>query len=111
MSVETFGERLRSIRELRGLSQQGLSDLLGGTPSRSTIANWEVGRRADIYVGELVALARALRVEPSALCPEVAPSTHEREVALSIHRLRQVLDDVTSHLRFDHPRTEGTRVQ
>lgn len=111
MSAETFGGRLRNVRQLRGLSQQGLSDLLGGTPTRSVIANWETGRRADMYVSEVVALARALCVAPITLCPELAASRHEQEVALSIHRLRQSLDAAASALCIDQLPTDEMRTR
>lgn len=69
--MSEFGERIAEIRRLRGLSALELSDALGGDPTRSTIANWETGRRKDISVREVVAVAKVLGVIPAAICPEL----------------------------------------
>ena len=58
-AVEIFGERLRSARELRGLSQRELSEKLGVPPS--SIAHFEGGRRKPSFEN-LYRLANALEV-------------------------------------------------
>mgnify|MGYP002508240749 FL=1 len=59
-----IGIRIRKYRELRGLSQKELSDLIGVSNSR--VSNWEQGinrPNADIISN----LCRALDVSPSEL--------------------------------------------
>jgi transcriptional regulator with XRE-family HTH domain len=60
MTTSTFGERLRRIREQRGLTQQELAERAG--IRYETINRIENGKHAEprVYVG--VALAKALGV-------------------------------------------------
>lgn len=62
-----IGERVRWYRNLRGLSAQDLADRMAGTMTRSVIANLEAGRKKDVTVTELTALAQALDVAPLSL--------------------------------------------
>ncbi|MFN8108380.1 MAG: helix-turn-helix transcriptional regulator [Thermoleophilia bacterium] len=42
--LEQFGDRLRSVREANGLSQQQLGDRVAGSPDPTIVARWEAGR-------------------------------------------------------------------
>lgn len=58
--VKALKDRLIHARELRGLTQQELADLVGC--SQSTIGNVEAGERHSLR--NLIDIARALRVSP-----------------------------------------------
>jgi len=60
---EIIGERLRSLRERRNLSQAQLSKLCGWATA-SRVGNYEVGVR-NIGVDDAVVLARVLDTTPS----------------------------------------------
>lgn len=62
-----IGERIRFYRTIRRLSARELADLTGGVLTRAVIANLEAGRKTDVTVTELVALAKALDVHPASL--------------------------------------------
>ena len=65
MQVEvTPGEMLRTLRELQGLSQQGLAELAG--MSQSNLSAIETGARM-MGRERALALARALKVHPAAI--------------------------------------------
>jgi transcriptional regulator with XRE-family HTH domain len=66
-SSRDFGKRLTKYRKLAGMTAQQLSDALGGELSRSVIANIESGRKSDVTVDQLLALAWALGVPPAIL--------------------------------------------
>jgi len=60
LALEIFGQRIRSLRTEKGLSQQQLADLIYVT--RKTVSNWESGNRMpDITM--LSRLAECLGVE------------------------------------------------
>ena len=59
-----FSEHLRELREKRGLSQQGLSDLAG--LNRNYVSDVERGRR-NPCLANIIKLAEALDVSPSEL--------------------------------------------
>lgn len=61
----TVGEKIKEARQLKGLTQQELADLLG-YKSRSSINKIEVGGR-DIPRSQIVVIARALGVTPAYL--------------------------------------------
>ena len=63
--MATIYDRIRALRESRGLSQQALADLLGYT-SRSSIAKIEKGL-VDLPQTKIVAFAEALGVSPAFL--------------------------------------------
>jgi transcriptional regulator with XRE-family HTH domain len=65
-----LAERVRRLRERQGMSAQDLADrctALGFPVQRSVLANLENGRRAQVSVGEVLVLARALNVSPVTL--------------------------------------------
>ena len=59
-----FAETIKQLRQDKKLSQQELSDMM--YVDRSTIANWESGRRMP-DAGMIFRLAKILNAEPSAL--------------------------------------------
>lgn len=76
-----LGDRLARYRKMAGLSAQELSDRLGGELSRSVIANIESGRKTDVTVDQLLALAWVLDVPPVALAlPLHEPFRHVQVV-------------------------------
>ena len=60
MDRQTLGERIRAMRELRGLSQQQVARAFGC--ARETVSNWERGERG-IEAPELARLARVFDVD------------------------------------------------
>lgn len=60
---EVIGERLKSLREERNLSQSGLAKLCGW-PTASRVGNYEIGSR-KIGVDDAIVLANALGTTPS----------------------------------------------
>lgn len=70
--------RILARRKELGMSARMLAEAVSaqGIPmNRSTLANIEVGRRADITTAELVAFARALKMTPIELL-EAPPCSH-----------------------------------
>ncbi|CAH5640399.1 helix-turn-helix domain-containing protein [Enterobacter hormaechei] len=61
--AETIGERLRTLRVAKGLSQAQLAKLCGWSTS-SRVANYEIGSR-NIGADDAIALARFLDASPS----------------------------------------------
>jgi transcriptional regulator with XRE-family HTH domain len=59
---EGIGERVANYRRLAGLTAQQLSDKLGGAMTRGVIANIETGRKTDLTLDQVIALAWALDV-------------------------------------------------
>lgn len=57
-------ERLAVLRKQKGLTQSALAEIIG--VEQPTIQRWEKGKR-EPELGQLIALARALNVEPGAL--------------------------------------------
>jgi len=85
----TLGQRIQELRRGRGLSQEGLGDLLG--VSRQAISKWEsditipevdkliaISRRFDISVGYLLGVEEACTTAPE---QEVSQELTERELA------------------------------
>jgi len=66
-----FGQRVKKLREQRGLTQRDLADRAGLT--RETISNYERGERIDPPLSALTALARALEVPVTELTTEPEP--------------------------------------
>ncbi|MCS5511338.1 helix-turn-helix domain-containing protein [Curtobacterium flaccumfaciens pv. betae] len=76
-----LGDRLARYRKMAGLSAQELSDRVGGELSRAVIANIESGRKSDITVDQLLALAWVLDIPPVALAlPVHQPFQHVQVV-------------------------------
>ncbi len=72
-----FGEALKNLRTGRNLSQQQLADML--FVNRSSVANWEAGRRIpDLVI--IMRLAQILEVDVSALTKVAATSRECAEV-------------------------------
>lgn len=67
-----YVKNLRDLRKAKGLTTHELEELTGGEVTRSVIANIECGRKSDINVDELIALAKALDVQPFVLDPRVS---------------------------------------
>ncbi|MEQ9325625.1 MAG: helix-turn-helix transcriptional regulator [Polyangiaceae bacterium] len=63
--VPTFGDRLRDLRESRGLSIGEASGRCG--MNRSTWHHYESGKRPNPTLAVVAAMARALEVEPHEL--------------------------------------------
>ena len=68
LTLESFGQRIKTLRTEKGLSQQQLADLIYVT--RKTVGNWETGNRIpDITM--LSRLAECLGVETYELIDEL----------------------------------------
>ncbi|WP_217708210.1 helix-turn-helix domain-containing protein [Nonomuraea rhodomycinica] len=63
--MATIGERIRSVRKRRGLTQQGLADLAG--VSASLIRKLEQDARRDVRLETLRKIAVALKVPTTSL--------------------------------------------
>jgi transcriptional regulator with XRE-family HTH domain len=66
-----FGQRVKKLREQRGLTQRDLADRAGLT--RETISNYERGERSDPPLSAITALAKALQVPVAELTAEPEP--------------------------------------
>ena len=56
--METIGQRIRAMRERRGLSQEKLGRAIGVT--KAVISSWEMDRVKNMQLRNLFALAYAL---------------------------------------------------
>ncbi len=70
--LKEFGKKIRGYREMRGLSQEKLGELVD--VSTKTIVLWETGK-SFIEYPTLVRLAKALDVEEAQLF-EIKPQNH-----------------------------------
>ena len=61
MEKEEIGKKIKILRKTRGLTQQQLADKLTPPVKRSTISNWEIGRRAP-SIHDLEKVSEALNV-------------------------------------------------
>lgn len=68
LTLDAFGQRIRTLRTQKGLSQQQLADLMYVT--RKTIGNWESGNRLP-DISMLTRLARQLGVDVYELLDEM----------------------------------------
>jgi transcriptional regulator with XRE-family HTH domain len=62
-----IGRRIKELRRRRGITAQGLADLVSATGVRCdrwTVTKLETGRRQNVTVVELLAFARVLEVAP-----------------------------------------------
>lgn len=82
----SLSERIRQLRQQRGLSQGALAQAVGC--SRSFIAKLEAGQREDVSLSLAIALAKALQVSLEELAGLRAPLEAER---------------IEDSLRPDHP--------
>lgn len=69
--MSSIGLNVARYRKAEGLSAAELSEKAGEGLSRSVIANLENGRKDDVTVKQLVALANALRVPPATLVADL----------------------------------------
>src|SRR5262249_29061409 len=67
-----LSERLKALREAKGLSQQELAT--GAGLSMSLVAKLEQGKKADPRVSTVLALAATLEVGPGAMLDNLAPA-------------------------------------
>jgi len=80
---KAISERIKTLREASGLSQQEVAVL--ADLSMSLVAKLEQGKKADPRTSTLLALATALKVQPGELInnlplgPEPSPSEGESE--------------------------------
>jgi len=90
LSKEKIGERVRTFREQRGLSQGKLAKLLGTHPQ--SISQIERGIRG-ISLQQVVRFARALEISSDELLGEVRPVTPiqaDRRMVLRLQRLQRL---------------------
>lgn len=86
MSAE-IGRKIKYLRKSKGLTQEDLSLKLGGDPSRSTLSNYEIGRRTP-HLKDLQRICVALNVDLSYFGVE------ESDKALELlARAKEVFDD------------------
>jgi transcriptional regulator with XRE-family HTH domain len=59
--VETMGQRIKALREARGMSQQELGERVG--VSKSAVSQWEVGTTSNVKLPTFLALLEALKTD------------------------------------------------
>jgi transcriptional regulator with XRE-family HTH domain len=77
--AKLISQRIRTLREATGLSQQEIA--VKGDLSLSLVAKLEQGKKADPRASTLLALAGALGVRPGELLDDLTPSEAEAVVA------------------------------
>ena len=91
LDMHAFAERLRQLRELRGLTQVRLAELLGMTPR--SYNRWERGGNTP-HLDMLIRIADILQVSLDELVgraePNAAPLIHNHD----LHQLVQQLDEL-----------------
>ncbi|HEY7330139.1 MAG TPA: helix-turn-helix transcriptional regulator [Gemmataceae bacterium] len=70
-----FGQRLRELREAKGLSRKKLADIAG--LSERAIIKWELGEREPGWFN-ILALCKGLGVDCTAFNPEPQPATRPK---------------------------------
>lgn len=117
--AETIGERLRTLRVAKGMSQAQLAKLCGWSTS-SRVANYEIGSR-NIGADDAIALAKFLDASPSfilfgdtensgqqlpekqkrllTLFEQLPESEQDRMIDLFEMRLKELDDYVEKYLR------------
>ena len=65
MSKTTFGQRIKSLRNAKGWTQQQLADKIG--IKRASLTQWETGDTESVRDENLVAAAKVLEVAPEYL--------------------------------------------
>lgn len=101
MRAETFGNRIKELRELRGITQLQLADELN--ISRSTLANWETGNRLP-DISMVARLADSLRVDTSLLLDELRRS--EAPEVMVVEDLPVLLSGFVRMLEQELPKAE-----
>jgi transcriptional regulator with XRE-family HTH domain len=62
VSVETMGDRIRTLRMARGLTQEELGERVG--VSKVAVSQWETGSTANIRLKSFLALCDELSTNP-----------------------------------------------
>lgn len=87
------GERIRLVREDRGLSQGGLAALLPpgqrGARTANYVSNIETGKQ-DITSSEIVEIARGLHVDPAWI---LLGDQHESEFVAQMRGMEPMMDE------------------
>jgi transcriptional regulator with XRE-family HTH domain len=60
-AVETMADRIKSLRQARGMTQEQLADYCGVT--KSAVSQWESGSTSNIRLQPLMRLVEALRTD------------------------------------------------
>lgn len=82
-----IGKKIKYLRKTKGLTQEDLSLKLGGDPSRSTLSNYEIGRRTP-HLKDLQRICAALNVDLSYF------GISNNDTALELlSRAKEVFDD------------------
>jgi transcriptional regulator with XRE-family HTH domain len=78
MADESMGDRIRILRQARGLTQEGLGERVG--VSKSAVSQWEDGSVANIKLKTFLALLEVLGTTHEYLVhgPERAQAPHAR---------------------------------
>ena len=79
---ERIGKRIRGHRRSKGILQEGLAESAG--LSRGSISNIEAGRQ-KLYIHHLVAIAKALQLDPAELLAP-APEGTPHEILEAVRR-------------------------
>lgn len=79
-----IGQRIRAIRESRGLSQDRLADRMG--TNRNAVSRHEKGEN-DMSVGTFFQYAEALEISPQALAPDRFRQESAPEDVTSLDRI------------------------
>ncbi len=103
MQTEAFGNRIRELREQRGITQLQLADRM--VVSRSTVANWEAGKRLP-DIGMLARLARCLEIETYVLMDELRDS-EESPTVIVVEDVQVILSGFVRMLGEELPDAEG----
>lgn len=103
MEITTFGEKLRKLRELKGLSRKQLASLIG--VSEITILRWEQGRTYP-NLKELQALTLALEVSEDYLIGRkdilMATNSIESKIKSLPDEAKKELEAVVDYLRIKY---------
>ena len=86
MDAIELGKRIKAIRKTKGMTQEELGLKIGGL-QRSTIANWEIGRRLP-SLKDIDSMSRVLGVSI-----EYFSNSDERNVYDLIARARETFED------------------
>ena len=104
MRAELFGNRIKELRESRGITQAQLADRLNVT--RSTVANWEAGNRLP-DLSMLALLADELDVDTAVFLDELR-SEKKQPVIMVVDDMQLLLNGFTRLLRRELPEAEIT---
>ena len=104
MKAELFGNRIKELRESRGITQAQLADRLNVT--RSTVANWEAGNRLP-DLSMLALLADELEADTSVFLNELR-NEKKKPVILAVDDMQLLLNGFIRLLRRELPEAEVT---